>query len=407
MSFTDFFPKRFDPFSAEPLVELDYQEELKLKDRALALLLKDGKCSAKVETICPSPLPRAYRTTGKRRVTVRGKQVFLHFGRTPGREPIAFSLSEPESHGRIYRDLHRRLSDIRNRAAVEVMNYCIIRGSYTEHAVIFNVKRLSGEIVRCLKYIGEGAVKENPVIKSVFLYVDEKGSDYYLDAERPEKGVAFKKLYGPEHLALRLDGRKYLYSPTSFSQINESILPEFLEVLKKELAPSRDAQMLDLYCGYGLWSLAMAGEFKRVYGLELSPESIRMARSNAKFHYPDADLSFESGFIERDLLSGKLPPPGREKERILLDPPRKGCVPGVLEYLISRKPERILHLFCGADEIVPALKIYEANGCKVEKLIPFDFFPGSMNIELLAVIRPGAVKQAKKIQPAAKSAKKA
>ena len=66
-----------------------------------------------------------------------------------------------------------------------------------------------------------------------------------------------------------------------------------------------------------------------------------------------------------------------------------------------------MHLFCGADEIVPALKIYEANGCKVEKLIPFDFFPGSMNIELLAVIRPGAVKQAKKIQPAAKSAKKA
>ena len=79
----------------------------------------------------------------------------------------------------------------------------------------------------------------------------------------------------------------------------------------------------------------------------------------------------------------------RENERILLDPPRNGCTPGVLEYLISRKPERILHLFCGADEILPALKIYLANGCRIEKILPFDFFPGTMNVEVLAVIKPG------------------
>ena len=60
---------------------------------------------------------------------------------------------------------------------------------------------------------------------------------------------------------------------------------------------------------------------------------------------------------------------------------------GPLEYLISRRPERILHLFCGADEIVPALKVYLANGCKIEKILPFDFFPGTMNLEVLAVIR--------------------
>lgn len=387
MSFSELFPKRFDRFSAEPLADLEYSEELKLKERALTLLLKEGKISVKTDPILPSPLPRRYRTTGKRRMTVRGKQIFLHFGRTPEREPVAVSELEPVTHGEIYRDLHKRFSDPRNRTAAEAMNYCIIRGSYTEHTLILNTKRLSGEIVRSLKYIAEGTVKANPVIKSVFLYVDEKGSDYYLEAERPEKSVAFKKLHGPDFMALRLDNRKYLYSPTAFSQINESILPDFLEVLKRELAPAPDCTLLDLYCGYGLWSLATAENFKRIYGLELSADAIKSAKSNAKFHFPGKNIVFENGFIEQDLLRGKLPSPAGEKERILLDPPRKGCAPGVLEYLISRKPERLLHLFCGADELVPALKIYEANGCRVEKLLPFDFFPGSMNLEVLAVIK--------------------
>ena len=390
MAFAELFPKRFDAFSAEPLADLDYEEELKLKERALALLLKEGKISARVEAICPSPRPRGYRTTGKRRVTVRGTQIFLHFGRTPGRDSVALSVLEPESHGEIYQELHKRFSDPRNRAAAEAMNYCIIRGSYTEHALILNVKRLSGDIVRSLKFIAEAIVKSQPIVKSVFLYVDEKGSDYYLEAERPEKGVAFKKLCGPENLALRLDGRKYFYSPVSFSQINESILPDFLAALKRELAPEPGASLLDLYCGYGLWSLATADAFNQVYGMELSPESIKSAKGNAKFHFPEKRITFESGFIDGDVLRDKLPPSAEKREYILLDPPRKGCVPGVLEYLISRKPARILHLFCGADEIVPALKLYQANGCRVDKLLPFDFFPGTMNIELLAVIKKAA-----------------
>ncbi|MBQ8755029.1 MAG: class I SAM-dependent RNA methyltransferase [Lentisphaeria bacterium] len=396
MGFADFFPKRFDRLSAEPLAATDYPNELELKERALSLLLKEGSITLKAEKICPSPLPRHYRTTGKRRLTVRGRQLFLHFGRTPGKENVALSELEPESHGKIYLDLYKLLSEPRNRAAAEVMNYCIIRGSYTEHAVIFNVKRLSGEIVRCLKFIADGVVRSNPVVKSVFLYLDEKGSDYYLEAERPVKAVAFKKLYGPEHLALQLDGQKYLYSPTSFSQINESILPDFLNILRQEIASEGAESLLDLYCGYGLWSLALAEHFQKIYGLELAAESIKSARSNATFHYPSKNISFDCGFIDGELLRGKLPPPGGEKERILLDPPRKGCAPGVTEYLISRKPGRILHLFCGADEIVPALKVYEANNCKVEKLLPFDFFPGSMNIELLAVIRCGGKRTEKR-----------
>lgn len=392
MSFSELFPieyesRKIDRLSPEPLVHLPYDGELKLKNAALGKLLKQGAIPVTAEPVCASPYPRHYRCTGKRRVTMRGNRVFLHFGRTPGKEEVVVSALEPENHGHIYQHLHRLLSNPKNRAAAQVMNYCILRGSYTENILIFNVKKLSGEIVRCLKYISEAIRTENPCIRSIFLYVDEKGSDYYLEAERPEKTVSFKKLYGPDLVAIRLDGRKYLYAPTSFSQINESILPDFLEVLKRELSPSTETTLQDLYCGYGIWSLAVGEHFKKVWGAELSPDSIKAARNNAKFHFPGGDFNYESGFINESYLRNRMPQPQGSNERILLDPPRNGCAPGVLEYLISRRPERILHLFCGADEIVPALKVYLANGCKIEKILPFDFFPGTMNLEVLAVIR--------------------
>lgn len=393
MSFKDFFPKKtgnfeIDRFSTEALAILPYQTEIELKNKAIAQMLEEGGINIPPAPVVLSPLPRKYRTTTKRRVFFDGHKVTLHFGKKPGKELVASSTLEPDEHLKMYHFLQKTFSEPKNFKAGSVLNYFIIRGSYTEHALIFNVKRLSGDIVRILKAVTANICKNFPSLKNVFLYVDEKGSDYYLEAERPEKGISFKKLYGPDFLALRLNDRKYLYSPVSFSQINESILPVFFDEFKKFLTPEKNDILLDLYCGYGLWSLSTGDMFSAARGIELAADSVKAAASNAKFHFPNKNFRYESGFISADYLRSKLPPLKYENEWILLDPPRKGCENGVLEYLISRRPKKIFQLFCGADEIVPALKIYQNNNCKIEALIPFDFFPGTMNTEMLAVIVP-------------------
>ena len=391
MRFVDFFPEKagnieINSFSPESLAPLAYDQELELKNKALKALLTEGKIQACLAPIVPSPRPREYRTTGKRRVTYSNGKLFFHMGKSHGKTPVVKSVLEPGSHQEIYAFCHKKFSQIRHKAAALSLNYLILRGNYTEHALIFNVKRLNGDIVRSLRSISVEAVEALPALRSAFVYVDETASDYYLEAERPEKGVAFKKLCGPEFLALKTGGKKLLYPPTVFSQINESILPRFLQELEKYLAPENETALIDLYCGYGLWSLSLGDKLASVWGAELSGDAIRSAKSNAAFHYQEKDFHYEVLSITSDGLKGKLPPLKGKKERILLDPPRKGCAPGVLETIISRRPGKILHMFCGADEIVPALQIYQANGCVIEKLIPFDFFPGSMNVEMLAVI---------------------
>lgn len=392
MSFAEFFPAsaesvEIDRHSPDALAALPPEAELALKNRALRRLLSDGGISAVPAPLVPSPAPRHCRTTGKRRVSCSSGKVFFHMGRTHGREPVTLSQLEAPGHQEIYLELHRVLSLPRNRTAAEALNYCILRGNYAEHALIFNVRRLDGGIVRTLRAVAETAAEAFPALRSAFIYLDESGSDYYLESERPErKKVAFKKLFGPEFLALRLGGRKLLYPPTVFSQSNESILPIFLEALEKNLSADGSSSLLDLYCGYGLWSLALGDKFDRVWGAEVSPDAVKAARSNAVFHFKDRDIRYETLSITAETLKEKLPPAQGKKERILLDPPRRGCAPGVEETLVSRRPDRILHMFCGADEIVPALKVYLANGCTVEKLLPFDFFPGTLNVEVLAVI---------------------
>ena len=388
MLFHKLFPENINGItighrSTDALVDIDYETELALKNQAIDKLLKSNNIRFSANPIIPSPMPRKYRTTTKRRAFFDGTKFQLHFGKRPSSNiPVAFSALDPDEHFKQF------FAAPRNFKASAKLNYLIIRGSYTERALIFNIKGLSGDIIRILKNAAEKAAAFDCGLKSVFIYVDENNSDYYLEAERPLHGVNFKKLYGPDCLALKLNGKKFLYSPLSFSQINESILPLFFDEFKKILTPAADDSMLDMYCGYGLWSLTFGDIFKHAWGVELAPLSVKSAQNNAKFHYPGKDFRYECGFVTADSLRKIMPAVRPGKEWILLDPPRQGCAPGVLEKLISRKAKKIFHLFCGADEIAPALKIYQANNCKIESLIPFDFFPGTLNIEMLAVISP-------------------
>ena len=74
MYFAEFFPEKagdieINCFSPESLAPLAYNQELELKNKALKALLAEGKIQAPLLPVVPSPKPRNYRTTGKRRVT--------------------------------------------------------------------------------------------------------------------------------------------------------------------------------------------------------------------------------------------------------------------------------------------------------------------------------------------------
>ncbi len=374
-----------------PLVDLDYAEELKLKNEALAAFWQKHSLPGQPEPVFASPRPRRYRTTSKRRVAFRNGRCTLFFDEAASKgQKRAFlpSLLEPHEHAAIYQFLQQKLCEPPFHLVAGHLNYLIIRGTYAERAVVFNLDELNGPIVRKLKILAAHLQKLPIGVTSAAAYFDPSHSDYYLESRRPEGALQYKKLFGPELLMATFCEHRYRFHPTSFSQVNESMVEPMLELSRQMLAPAQDTNFLDLYCGYGLFSRHLAPFFRQAIGIDAEGPSIDAARENCKPGSGCSRVRFMAQRITSDLIENNLPE-AKVPEAILLDPPRKGTAPEVIPALAGRHPVRVLHIFCAVDEIPAALEQWRAGGFTPRRIVPLDMFPGTANLEVLVLLEPG------------------
>ena len=382
---------------SSPLASLDYADELKIKDDSLAAFWKYHKLPGSPETVIPSPRPRKYRTTTKRRTAYKSGKLFLFFGDKkagPSKKPFEKSPLEPFEHSEIYRFLQKKLSEPPYKIVATHLNFLIIRGNYREHAVIFNVDIMNGPLVRKLKMLTElmkGAIKK---LSGVYIYPDPTGSDYYLEGRRPADLLHFKKLFGSPYLKVSYGSSRYHFHPTSFSQVNESVAAIMLEKAQELLNPSAGEVLIDLFCGYGLFSHYLASNYKQVIGVDAEGPSIRSAIANKKLNSSSKNAQFKARRINAEGLEAVLPPSLEKKETIIIDPPRQGPSFDVYETLAERKPHSVLHVFCGVDQIPDAVKAWQRNGYTINNIFPLDMFPGSANLEVLILLTPAVQKTA-------------
>ncbi len=370
------YTREADSARGESLAMMDYKDELKVKDQAIQEFWDVNRLAGNPKPVIASPMSRGYRTTSKRRVAmVPGN---LQFDRMD-------SMLEPEEHNKIYSLLFEKLITPAYKPLAYALNWIIIRGTYKYRVVIFNIKKIDAAIVRKLKQISE-VLQQSPYhVTAAHTYVDTTESDYYLEAKRPTEGLNFKQLYGPREMTLDLGHFRLKYPVTGFSQINESQIHNLIKAASRMMGLTKEDKFLDLYCGYGLFSFALGEAAKSVLGVEWEGPSIESAKASAKFL--KKNYRFIAGKIDEDFIHLRLPKPNpNEPEKILLDPPRKGCEPGVIKALVMRKPVRVCHVFCGTDEIPGALKEWERYGYHVREVQPLDLFPGTPHLETIVTL---------------------
>jgi tRNA/tmRNA/rRNA uracil-C5-methylase (TrmA/RlmC/RlmD family) len=372
-----------------PLAHLNYKEELKIKDRALDKFWKEYRLPGQPEAVIDSPRPRGYRTTSKRRCILRGPYMYLVFGDKllqAQKKSFIESPLEPPEHAHIYRFLQKKLSEPTYKLVASQLNHLIIRGSYKERVVIFNVKKMNGPLVRKLKMVAEHLQKQPTAVAGAFVYLDPTGSDYYFESRRPEENLQFKKLYGPARLSVQHGDSRFKYHPTSFSQVNESIVGTMLKMAGEVISPQQDERLFDLYCGYGLFSHYLAGSYKQVIGIDAEGPSIRAAQDNSRLNKSTRRTRFFARRITPKAINDLIPI-STEPVALILDPPRQGPQKGVIEAVCERQPAKVLHIFCGVDQIPGSLQEWQANGYQVERTVPLDMFPGTANLEVLVLLR--------------------
>ena len=397
----------------ELLVPLDYADECRVKTDAVRSFWKvHGLPAQLVQAIVPSPVPRGYRATSKRRVYVtRGGQLRFCMGYGAEREETLRSALEPESHNEVYTWLRKMLVSPAYRAVGRSLNFIVIRGGSERLTLILNFFHLDAAVMHKTKLLADHVRAELPQIAAMFTFLDETRSEFYLES-RSAGAHPFKKLFGSEYLDLTAAGCKFLYPPSAFSQVNESILDVFLREAKKLLKPGPDSTLIDLFSGYGLFAVALGDTPERVVGMDFNGPAIHAASGNALHNRPEADIEFIAAAVTPSAIENKLPPcpadlygtdeEQPEGELFILDPPRSGVRPNVIAAIAKRSPARVLNIFCSADEVPNTLKAWKHNGYSPSAVRVFDMFPGSPNVETMVLLEKTKKKQSSASHPGKK-----
>ena len=187
-------------------------------------------------------------------------------------------------------------------------------------------------------------------------------------------------------VVLRIPPTGWEVPKDSFFQNNFFLLPKLVEVVRNCFIQSRCRHVVDVYCGVGFFGLELAGQAESFVGVELDALAIKAARKNA-ISQGRTNGEFVAGAAEV-LLPTLLTRFAPENTTVLLDPPRAGLRPEMLEVLQNVRPAQIIYVSCHPATMARDLNILCAAGVfMVAQVVPLDMFPQTTHIECVADVR--------------------
>ncbi len=213
--------------------------------------------------------------------------------------------------------------------------------------------------------------KEVPTLVSLCISVHTARSNVIL-------GSNFKVLWGQERLRDTLCGLNFDLSPLSFFQIN----PEQTEVLYQTALDFAGLctceTVVDVYCGAGTISLLLAKCAKHVIGIETVEAAVSDARENARVNGIN-NAEFITG--EAEVILPRLVKEGLKPEVIVLDPPRKGVEPQVVDAIAAAQPRRVVYVSCNPATQARDAALFVKAGYQITRCQPVDMFCWTHGVE--------------------------
>ena len=185
---------------------------------------------------------------------------------------------------------------------------------------------------------------------------------------------------------LRVQPENWVVPKDSFFQNNFFLLPELVGTVRNFLRASGALHLIDLYCGVGFFGIEEAGAVESFAGVEYDAMAVKAARQNAAARNirNGEFISAKSEEALPDLLK-KFDP---EKTAVLLDPPRKGCWPSLLELLRTTRPAQVIYVSCHPATMARDLNILCGDGVfELAQVQPLDMFPQTQHVECVADLR--------------------
>ena len=214
-------------------------------------------------------------------------------------------------------------------------------------------------------------LKKFPEIESLVYTINSKVNDSIFDLEQ----VIY---FGNGFLYEKLGSLTFKISPKSFFQTNTLQTINLYTVIKNMVFQDTPKILYDLYCGTGSIGLFCSDIIEKLVGVELSSTAIEDAQINAQINKVD-NCIFVAGDVINICTESFFQEHGIP-DIIIIDPPRAGIHPKMIDKLLNLKVPTIIYVSCN-----PATQARDLNLLStvytIDQIQPIDMFPQTKHIE--------------------------
>ena len=226
--------------------------------------------------------------------------------------------------------------------------------------------------------LADGLRAAAPGLAGVVLSVNTRKTNVILGRE-------FCTLWGRDWLEEELCGHTFRLSVPSFFQVNRAQAEALYRRALDFAGLTGVETVVELYCGIGTISLTLAERAKQVIGVEVVPQAVEDAKGNARRNGLAHKTRFECG--DASELSARLEREGVRPDVAVVDPPRKGLVPEVVDAIAKMAPDRVVYVSCDPATLARDVKRFGALGYAPARAEAVDLFPRTAHVETIMLLQ--------------------
>ena len=221
---------------------------------------------------------------------------------------------------------------------------------------------------------GELIVRTNSN-KEVLIIINSRENIYNIELEKLKEivklvGIVYnnKCIYGNDFYYERLDNKLFKVSYDSFFQVNPYITKELFKLVSSNIDVG--CTLLDLYSGVGTLSIVAASKAKEVYSVEIVKNAVLNGNINAKLNEFD-NIKFFLGDTSKIINNLNI-----KFDTLIVDPPRKGLDKKTIDFIIKKKPKKIIYISCDLYTLLRDLKLlymYKIEDYKILDMFSYTY----------------------------------
>lgn len=219
-------------------------------------------------------------------------------------------------------------------------------------------------------------LKLHPDITTVVMNVNDKFTSLVL-------GKNEKTLYGPGYIVDELCGLRFRISAKSFYQINPVQTHVLYNKAMEYAGLTGEETVIDAYCGIGTIGMVAAKHAGNVIGVEVNPDAVKDAISNARLNGMN-NIRFYKADAGEFMVA--MAEENEKCDVVFMDPPRAGSDENFLKSLCTLAPGRVVYISCNPETLGRDLKYLSSHGYKVKKIQPVDMFPMTNHVETVVLM---------------------